>query len=76
MKHHLLKHTWHIEGDKIICSYCGSPVDLKPEHEHEKHYKSIKCKCGKTVVMTIPFHGTGHDDFIKSKLEKKVEEKE
>ena len=72
MKHHMIKDSWHIQEDKIICSYCKEPVDLESEHHVEFHYKTTVCKCGKKIVMKIPFHGTGHDDFIKSKLEEKL----
>ena len=68
-----MKHTWHIKENKIVCSYCDRPIDLKSEHEAELHYKTIKCKCGKTVIMKVNFHGSGHDNFIKSKLEEKME---
>ncbi|MBW2995537.1 hypothetical protein KY312_04230 [Candidatus Woesearchaeota archaeon] len=73
MKHHLLKSSWHIEGNKIICSYCREPVDLEDEHCIELHYKTTICKCGKKIIMKIPFLGSGHDNFIKSKLEEKME---
>ena len=72
MKHHLKKETWHIKGDEICCDYCGKPINLESEHECELHYKTIKCKCGKKVVMKVNFHGSGHDNFIKSKLEDKI----
>ena len=68
MKHQLKKTTWHIKNNKIHCDYCLKPIKLKSEHESELHYKSIKCQCGKKIVMKVDFHGSGHDEFI-SKLE-------
>lgn len=72
MKHHFLKENWHTDGNKMLCTYCHEPVDLKTEHHGEMHYKTAICKCGKKIILKVPFHGTGHDDFLESKLEEKL----
>jgi len=72
LKHQLIKNSWHIENNEMRCTYCHSPIEFEPEHHLELHYKTAKCTCGKKIVIKIPFHGTGHDNFIKSKLEEKL----
>ena len=72
MKHQLIKDSWHIENNEIRCTYCNSPLEFKPEHHLELHYKTALCQCGKKIIMKIPFHGSGHDSHIKSKLEEKL----
>jgi NAD-dependent SIR2 family protein deacetylase len=72
MKHHLIKESWHIEGNEVRCTYCGSQIAFEPEHHCSMNYKTAVCKCGKKIVMKMDFHGSGHDNHIKSKLEEKL----
>jgi hypothetical protein len=66
--HHL------ISEDEVLhkCVYCGKGLDTtnwKSDFHVRKHYKTVKCECGKDNQMTIRFfEGSGHDSWLAKKL--------
>jgi hypothetical protein len=67
-----------ISEDRALkkCLYCGASIDLsdwKTYFHARKHYKVIKCKCGRGQHVTVGVNSSGHDNWIKEKsLEDKV----
>ncbi|MEM4267783.1 MAG: hypothetical protein QXK37_03035 [Candidatus Woesearchaeota archaeon] len=66
--HHIFK-----ERDlKERCLYCSRELDMdnfKSVFNIEKHYKIVKCDCGKTTKVTVGFVGSGHDTWSKPSVE-------
>lgn len=67
MIHHL------ISEDEVLhkCVYCGKGLDTtnwKSDFHVRKHYKTVKCECGKENQMTIRFQGSGHDTWLAKRL--------
>jgi hypothetical protein len=61
---------------KFRCIYCGRRHNMdnwKSEFTAHKHYKTIRCSCGKMSRIRV-VDGSGHDEW--SKLEKKVRKEE
>lgn len=58
---------------EIQCRVCKKELDkskFQSVFEANKHYKTIKCKCGNTVTIPVTFSGSGHDEWD-GEIEKK-----
>ena len=66
MIHHLVNEEEVFEK----CLYCGKKFDKewKSNFDVLKHYKQVVCSCGKINKIRVKFHGSGHDDWTKSRL--------
>jgi hypothetical protein len=52
----------------LNCIYCGNKLDLskwKSSFCVSRHYKEVKCSCGKVHRTAVDFCGSGHDDWAK-----------
>jgi hypothetical protein len=61
--HHLLKEEELLEK----CLYCGKKVeaaDWSTTLHLRKHYKEMKCSCGKSQKVTVLQQTSGHDDWV------------
>lgn len=71
MPHHLLNER----ELKTFCIYCKSEVPViswKSEWHFEAHYKTVLCKCGKSLHMKVNFEGSGHDSWNGKKFTPKI----
>jgi hypothetical protein len=65
--HHLLKEEELLEK----CIYCGKRVEAKDWstiHHLRKHYKEMRCSCGREQKVTVPIQSSGHDDWVARKI--------
>jgi hypothetical protein len=73
--HHLISEEEVLQK----CIYCGKGLDTKEWKSGfyvRKHYKTVKCSCGKENKLTIKFEGSGHDDWLSKRMTtEKLEEK-
>jgi len=72
--HHLLCEETAI----LKCLYCGNDLNQnswKSRFSIKRHYKELKCACGKLSWVHVNIQGSGHDTFMKKKvntLEQKI----
>jgi hypothetical protein len=64
-------HLVNEDNLKNQCAYCGTEINSgswESVFYINRHYKSIKCKCGKENVIRVDFIGCGHDSEWSSKI--------
>lgn len=57
---------------KEMCFYCARPLDRsswKSEFNVDKHYKTMRCECGKTNKIIVGYEGSGHDSWHIKKVQ-------
>jgi hypothetical protein len=61
--HHLLKEEELLEK----CLYCGKAAvanDWSTTLHLRKHYKEMRCSCGRSQSVSVRLQGSGHDDWV------------
>jgi|WetSurMetagenome_2_1015567.scaffolds.fasta_scaffold1388438_1 hypothetical protein len=65
--HHLLNEDELLEK----CIYCGRKAEAshwRTEFHLRKHYKAMRCSCGRVQKVKAPMQSSGHDEWVSRKI--------